>query len=134
MAPITSYSHTPFGTGAPAQKSSDGSDPIATAIGISALPPRCHAVTWWPICCARHITIRKGVRPGDLPAINTDIKDAVFGTLGDAAAVSEEIATAVEPVPMGRRQLVEIDVRPLEDILLHWPGGDDLGRDAAGQD
>src|SRR5262249_39180490 len=35
---------------------------------------------------------------------------------------------------MGRRNLVESDVRPLEDILLHWPGGEDLGRDAAGQD
>ena len=32
---MTSYSHTPFGTGEPAQKPSEGSQPIATAIGIS---------------------------------------------------------------------------------------------------
>ena len=42
---MTSYSQTPFGTGAPATNSSDGSLPIATAIGISAAPPFCQAVT-----------------------------------------------------------------------------------------
>jgi hypothetical protein len=57
MAPMTSYSHTPLGTGEPAQNPSDGSQPIATAIGISALPPFCQAVKWCPICCARHIRI-----------------------------------------------------------------------------
>src|SRR5260370_39935978 len=54
--------------------------------------------------------------------------------MGDAAAVGEEIAPAVEPVPMGRRKLVEVDVRALENVLLHWSGGDDFGRDAPGED
>jgi len=57
MAPITSYSHRSFGTGEPATKPSEGSQPIATAIGISLCPACCQAVTWWPICCARHIRI-----------------------------------------------------------------------------
>ena len=41
---MTSYSHMPLGTGEPPVKASDGSQPIATAIGISALPPFCQAV------------------------------------------------------------------------------------------
>ncbi len=64
---MTSYSHSPFGTGDPAQKSSEGSQPIATAIGISALPPCCQAVTWWPICCARHIRIGMRSWPATMP-------------------------------------------------------------------
>ena len=35
----------PFGTGAPPTKPSDGSQPIATAIGISLWPACCQAVT-----------------------------------------------------------------------------------------
>src|SRR5260370_42098914 len=54
--------------------------------------------------------------------------------MGGAAAVGEEMAPAVEPVPMGRRKLVEVDVRALENVLLHWSGGDDFGRDAPGED
>ena len=34
---------------------------------------------------------------------------------------------------MGRRELVEIDIRALEDVLLHRSGGDDFGRHAAGE-
>jgi len=45
IAPITSYSQTPWGIGEPPVKPSDGSQPIATAIGISEEPPFCHAVT-----------------------------------------------------------------------------------------
>ncbi len=71
---------------------------------------------------------------GDHAAVDTDIHDSGFGILGDAAAVGEEVAAAVEPVPMGRRKLVEIDIRALEDVLLHWSGGDDFGRHAAGED
>ncbi len=67
-------------------------------------------------------------------AIDADIHDPGFGILGDAAAIGEEIAPAVEPVPMRRRKLVEIDVRAGEDVLLHRAGGDDLRRDAAGED
>ncbi len=56
-APMTSYSHSPFGTGEPATKPSESSQPMATAIGISLWPFCCQAVTWWPICWARHIRI-----------------------------------------------------------------------------
>ena len=44
-APITSYSQIPLGTGEPATKPSEGSQPIATAIGISLWPFCCQAVT-----------------------------------------------------------------------------------------
>jgi hypothetical protein len=43
MEPMTSYSHTPIGTGAPAQKSIDGSQPMTKAIGISLAPFCCQA-------------------------------------------------------------------------------------------
>ena len=36
---MTSYSQMPFGTGEPPTKPSDGSQPIATAIGISVRRP-----------------------------------------------------------------------------------------------
>jgi len=121
MAPITSYSHTPFGTGAPAQKSSAG----------AALLPGGDVVA--DMLRAPHQD-RNPVMAGDHAAIDADIHDAGFGILGDAAAIGQEIAAAVEPVPIGRRKLVEIDVRPLEDVLLHRSGGDDLRRDAAGED
>ena len=58
---------------------------------------------------------------------------AGLGVLGDAAAVGEEIASAVEPVPIRRRQVVEVDVLAGDDVLLHRPGRDDLRRNAAGQ-
>jgi hypothetical protein len=44
IAPITSYSHMPFGTGVPPVKPSDGSQPMATAIGIFDEPPCSQAV------------------------------------------------------------------------------------------
>jgi hypothetical protein len=52
----------------------------------------------------------------------------------DAAAVGEEIASAVEPVPPWCRELIEVDVLAGEDVLLHRTGRHDLRRDAAGQD
>ena len=70
---------------------------------------------------------RDPVAVGDHAAIDADIHDAGFGILGDAAAIGEEIAPAVEPVPMRRGKLVEIDVGALEDVLLHRSGVDDLG-------
>jgi hypothetical protein len=45
IAPITSYSQMPLGTGEPAQKPIEGSQPIATAIGISLAPRARHSVT-----------------------------------------------------------------------------------------
>ena len=66
-------------------------------------------------------------------AIDADVHHAGVVVLGDAAAIGEEIAPAVEPVPPRRRQLVEVDVVAGDDVLLHRPGGDDLRRDAAGE-
>ena len=76
---------------------------------------------------------RNGVVTADHAAIDADIHHAGFGILGDAAAISEEIAAAVEPVPMRRRKLVEVDVGAFEDVLLYRSGGDDLRRNAARQ-
>src|SRR6516225_10095019 len=110
MDPITSYSHTPLGTGEPAQKPSEGSQPMATATGISFLPCASQEVTWWPICWARHIKI---------------------GILSRHARIGDEVAPAVHPVPVRHRQLGEIDILAGDDVLLDRAARDDLGWDRA---
>ena len=71
---------------------------------------------------------------GEHAAVDADVHGSRFRVPGDAAAVGEEVAAPVEPVPMRRGKLVEIDVGAGEDVLLRRPGGDDLGRDRAAQD
>src|SRR5262249_8446149 len=77
---------------------------------------------------------RNAVVAADHAAIDADIHDSRFRVLGDAAAKGEEIAAAVEPVPMRRRKFIEIDVGALEDVLLHRSASDDFRRDAAAED
>ncbi len=77
---------------------------------------------------------RNLVTARDHAAIDADIHHPGLGILGDAAAIGEEIAPAIEPVPVRHRQLVEIDVLAGDDVFLHRPGCDDLRRDGAGED
>src|SRR5262249_39647689 len=70
---------------------------------------------------------------GDHAAIDADVHYSGYGIFGDAASIREEVAPAIEPVPMRGRKFVEIDVWTLEDILLHRTGCDQLGGNAAGE-
>ncbi len=81
---MTSYSHTPLGTGEPPVKSSDGSQPIATAIGISraaAVLPGGDVVA--DVLRAPHQD-RDAVLVGDHAAIDADVHHAGVRVLGDA--------------------------------------------------
>ena len=71
---------------------------------------------------------------GEHAAVDADVHGSRFRVPGDAAAVGEEVAAPVEPVPMRRGKLVEVDVGALEDVLFHGAGGDDFRRDAAVED
>ncbi len=64
-------------------------------------------------------------------AIDADVHHAGVVVLGDAAAIGEEVAAAVEPVPPRRRQLVEVDVVAGDDVLFDRAGGDDFWRNAS---
>ena len=65
--------------------------------------------------------------------VDADIHHAGVVVLGDAAAIGEEIAPAVEPVPPRRWKVVEVDVGAGDDVLLHRAGGDDPGGNAAAE-
>ena len=71
---------------------------------------------------------RDGVAAGDHAAIDADVHDVGGRILGHDAGIGDEIAPAVEPVPVRRRQLVEIDVLADDDVLLARAGLDDARR------
>src|SRR5262245_42782941 len=64
-------------------------------------------------------------------AIDADVHHAGVVVLGDTATIGEEIASAIEPVPPRRRQLVKIDIVAGDDVLLHRASADDLRRNGA---
>ena len=66
-------------------------------------------------------------------AIDADIHDVGVGVLGDDAAVGENVAAAVGAIPLRRREVVEIHIVALDDVLLDWSGLDDFRRDRAGE-
>ena len=76
---------------------------------------------------------RNVVLVADHAAIDADIHHIGVGILGDDAAVSHDVAAAVEPVPLRHRQLVEIDVIAFDDVLLDRTGRDDFRRNGVGQ-
>ena len=81
IAPITSYSHMPLGTGEPAQKPSDGSQPIATAIGISFLPRALPGGDMVADMLRAPHQDRDLVAAADHAAIDADIHHAGLGSL-----------------------------------------------------
>ena len=133
MAPITSYSQVPLATGVPPTKPSVGSQPIATAIGISALPPLLPGGDVLADMLRPPHQDGDFVAAGEHAAIDADIHHARARVLGDHAAIGEDVAAAVEPVPIGHRQLFEIDILAGDDVLLHRAVVDDARRDAAAQ-
>src|SRR5205085_7608980 len=54
--------------------------------------------------------------------------------LGDHAAVGQEIAAAVDPVPLRHRKLKQVDVLAGDDVLLAGAALDDARRNAAFHD
>ena len=64
-------------------------------------------------------------------AIDADIHHPGRRVLGHHARIGDEIAAAVEPVPVRHREVVEIDVLAGDDVLLDRAGLDDPRRDRA---
>src|SRR5207245_9417276 len=58
-------------------------------------------------------------------AIDADVHRAGRRLPGHAARIGEDVAPAVEPIPMPHGELVEIDVAAAADILLGRPAGAD---------
>ena len=73
------------------------------------------------------------VLAADHAAIDADIHHAGVGILGDDAAIGENVAAAVDPIPLRHRKFVEIDIVAFDDVLLDRAGLDDFRRHAAGE-
>src|SRR5262249_53648020 len=74
------------------------------------------------------------VAPRQHAAVDADVHDTGVGILGHASAVGDDVAAAVEPVPIGRRKLIKIDVLAGDLVLLHRAVFDDARGDAAVED
>src|SRR5262249_51194305 len=74
------------------------------------------------------------VGPADHATIDADVHHTGVGIFGDHARISDEIAPAVEPVPVRDREILDIDVLAGDDILLAWTAIDDARGNALLQD
>src|SRR5665647_1348578 len=99
--------------------------------GGAAVPPSGHVMA--DVLGTPHQD-RNGVAARHHAAIDADVHDIGGGILGHDAAIGEDVAPAVEPVPVRDREIIEVDVFAGDDVLFHRPGLDDPGRDAAVED
>ena len=74
---------------------------------------------------------RDAVLGGHHAAIDADVLHAGGRVLGDHAAIGEDVAAAIDPVPLRHRKLVEVDVLAGDDVLLAGAVLDDARRDTA---
>src|SRR5262249_61778775 len=72
---------------------------------------------------------RDPVAAADHAAIDADVHDAALGILGDDAGIGDDVAAAVEPVPIGDGKRIEIDGVPADDVFLTGAVLHDLWRD-----
>ena len=71
---------------------------------------------------------RNGGLVGHHAAINPDIGNPGFRILGHAAGEGEDIAPAIDAVPMRRGKIGEIDRVAFDDVFLDRTSGNDVGR------
>src|ERR1043166_8253023 len=67
-------------------------------------------------------------------AINAHIHDAGVGIFRDAARIGDDVAPAVEPVPIRHRKFIKVDVLAGDLVLLDRTVVNDAGSDAPVED
>ena len=80
--------------------------------------------------CAPHQD-RNSIATCQHATIDADVHHIGRRILGDHASIGENVAAAVEPVPMRHRKVVQVDVFAGDDVFLHRSGFDDPRRNAA---
>ena len=82
-----------------------------------------------PVLAALDQERRDRVLLADHAAIDAGVLHAGVRILGHDAGVGVDVAPAFEVVPLGHRELEQVDVLALDDVLLHGPGRHHHGLD-----